>query len=135
LRVVFAGRRKTGRLDLEAIEMAVRSAMHQAGAAVLTQLLRFEPPPAQQRRVACACGQQAHYHQLRTKPILTALGWSEVTRPYYLCSHCHAGRFPADAELDIENTEFSPGVRRMQALVGKRPRSIRGASSFVCWPR
>jgi len=33
--VVFQDRRKTGLLDLEAIEMAVRSAMHQAGAAVL----------------------------------------------------------------------------------------------------
>jgi hypothetical protein len=42
----------------------------------------------------------------------------EVSRPYYLCSHCHAGQFPADVELDIENTEFSPGVRRMHASVG-----------------
>lgn len=119
LRVVFADRRKTGRLDLEAVEMAVRSAMHQAGAALLSPLLRFEEPAAEQRRLACPCGQQTHYHQLRTKPVLTALGWSEVTRPYYRCPHCHAGRFPADAELDIDNTEFSPGVRRMQALVGQ----------------
>ena len=37
-------RRKTGRLDLEAIEMAVRSAMHQAGAAALTELLQFPAP-------------------------------------------------------------------------------------------
>src|SRR5258708_6359366 len=29
LRVVFSGRRKTGRLDLEATEMVVRAAMHQ----------------------------------------------------------------------------------------------------------
>ena len=33
LRVIFNSRRKTGRLDLEASEMLVRSAMHQAGAA------------------------------------------------------------------------------------------------------
>ena len=38
LRVIFNDRRRTGRLDLEAIEMAVRSAMHQAGAAALTEL-------------------------------------------------------------------------------------------------
>jgi hypothetical protein len=42
-----------------------------------------------------------------------------VLRPYYLCRHCHQGQFPVDIELDIENTEFSPGVRRMQALVGQ----------------
>jgi hypothetical protein len=44
LRVIFSGRRKAGRLDLEAVEMAVRSAMHRAGAAALTELLRFPAP-------------------------------------------------------------------------------------------
>jgi hypothetical protein len=43
----------------------------------------------------------------------------EVVRPYYLCPHCHTGQFPADVELDMEDTEFSPGVRRMQAMVGQ----------------
>jgi hypothetical protein len=47
------------------------------------------------------------------------VGKAKVSRPYYLCAHCHAGQFPADVELDIENTEFSPGVRRMQAVVGQ----------------
>jgi len=47
------------------------------------------------------------------------VGTVEVSRPYYLCPHCHAGQFPADIELDIENTEFSPAVRRMQAVVGQ----------------
>ena len=117
--VIFNGRRKTGRLDLEAIEMVVRSAMHQAGAAALTELLQFPTPTADQRTLPCSCGQQAHYRELRSKPILTAVGKVEVSRPYYLCPHCHTGQFPADVELDIENTEFSPGVRRMQALVGQ----------------
>ncbi|MHB8301704.1 MAG: hypothetical protein ACYDC6_02525 [Acidobacteriaceae bacterium] len=42
-----------------------------------------------------------------------------MQRPYYLCPHCHQGQFPADAELDGEKTELSPGVRRMLALVKK----------------
>ena len=99
--------------------MAVRSAMHQAGAAVLTELLQFAAPEEEQRRIPCSCGQQARYRELRSKPVLTAVGKVEVSRPYYLCSHCHTGQFPADMELDIEHTEFSPGVRRMQALVGQ----------------
>jgi hypothetical protein len=119
LRVVFQDRRKTGRLDLEAVEMAVRSALHRAGAAALSQLLQFPAPSAEQRAVSCPCGQQAHYRQLRTKSVLTAVGPAQVSRPYYGCPACHAGQFPVDAELDIENTEFSPGVRRMQALVGQ----------------
>lgn len=49
LRVIFNGRRKTGCLDLDAIEMAVRSALHQAGAAVLSKLLQFAPPEEKTR--------------------------------------------------------------------------------------
>jgi hypothetical protein len=99
--------------------MAVRSAMHQAGAAALGELLRFPPPSVDRRSRPCICGQQAHYKDLRSKPVLTAVGRVDVSRPYYLCPHCHRGQFPADVELDIENTELSPGVRRMQAVVGQ----------------
>jgi hypothetical protein len=119
LRVIFNGRRRTGRLDLEAVEMAVRSALHQAGAAALSELLRFTAPTAEQRTLPCDCGHQAHYRELRTKPVLTAVGTVELSRPYYLCPHCHTGQFPADVELDIAHTDFSPGVRRMQAAVGQ----------------
>ena len=38
LKIVFQDLRSTGRLDLEAVEMAIRAAMHQAGAAALTRL-------------------------------------------------------------------------------------------------
>ncbi len=119
LRVIFNGRRQSGHLDLEATEMVVRSVMHQTGASVLTKLLCFASPAVDQRTVPCACGRQAHYRELRSKPVLTAVGKAEVLRPYYLCPYCHTGQFPADVELDIENTEFSPGVRRMQAVVGQ----------------
>jgi len=117
LRVIFNGRRKSGRFDLEAIEMAVRSALHQAGATALSKLLQFPAPAADQRRLPCPCGHQAHYLELRSKPLLTAVGPVELLRPYYLCAHCHCGQFPVDVELDIEDTECSPGVRRMKAGV------------------
>jgi len=97
----------------------VRSALHQAGAAALSELLQFPAPATDLRTLPCSCGQLAPYGGLRSKPVLTVVGRVEVSRPYYLCPHCHAGQFPADVELDIENTEFSPGVRRMQALVGQ----------------
>ena len=117
---IFAQRSQDGRLDLEAVEMAMRSALHQAGAAALTELLRFPAPAAEQRTIPCGCGQQAHYWELRTKPVLTAVGSVQVSRPYYWCPDCGGGQFPTDRELDIEHTEFSPGVRRMQALVGQQ---------------
>jgi hypothetical protein len=99
--------------------MALRTALHRAGAAALSELLRFPAPAGGRRTVPCGCGRAAHYRELRTKPVLTAVGPVEVSRPYYGCPHCHVGQCPADVELDIEHTEFSPGVRRMQALVGQ----------------
>src|ERR1017187_2066166 len=96
LRVIFNGRRQTGHLELEATEMLVRSAMHQTGATVLTNLLQFSAPSADQRTIACSWGHPAHYRELRSKPILTVVGKVEVSRPYYLCLHCHTGQFPTD---------------------------------------
>ena len=117
--MVFNAHRKTGRWELEALEMALRAAMHRAGAAALTALLQFPAPAADLRNMPCACGHQAHYRELRSKPVLTAVGQAEASRPYYLCPDCHNGQFPADVELDIVHTEFSPAVRRMLALVGQ----------------
>jgi hypothetical protein len=115
---IFCQRQKSGSLDLEAVEMAIRSSMHQAGAAVLTQLLQFHPPGTKERQLHCGCGSQAKYQGLRSKSVLTAVGEAQCLRPYYLCPNCHQGQFPVDMDLDIENTELSPGVRRMLAAVG-----------------
>ena len=98
--------------------MAMRSAMHHAGATALHELLRFPTPAAEQRSIPCSCGHQAGFQELRSKPVLTAVGEVTVSRPYYLCPHCHNGQFPADVELDIQGTESSPGVRRMLATLG-----------------
>ena len=97
----------------------MRSTVHRAGAAALSELLQFPAPAADLRTLPCSCGHSAPYGGLRSKPVLTVVGRVEVSRPYYLCPHCHAGQFPADVDLDIENTQCSPGVRRMQALVGQ----------------
>jgi hypothetical protein len=93
--------------------------MHQAGAAGLAELLQFAAPAADQRTLPCSCGQQARYQELRSKTVLTAVGKVRISRPYYLCPHCHNGQFPADVELDIRDTESSPGVRRMEAVLGQ----------------
>ena len=83
------------------------------------ELLRFAPPDSQQAPCPCPCGRSATYRGLRSKPLLTVLGWTEIERPYFLCAHCHQGQFPADVQLDVKGGELSPGVRRMLALVGQ----------------
>jgi hypothetical protein len=80
-------------------------------------------PPKSSRAIPCACGGQAHYREWRSKTVLTAVGEVTVKRPYYLCPQCQRGQFPVDQELDIEKIEPSPGVRRMEALVGQESRN------------
>lgn len=135
---VFAQRHKDGRTDLEAVESALRAALHEAGAVALSELLQFVAPAADQRQSPCPCGHRAQYQEIRSKPVLTIVGPVRLSRPYYLCSRCHVGQLPVDVELDIENTEFSPGVRHLQALVGQqvltstcKSRTLRCSSSTI----
>jgi hypothetical protein len=92
--------------------------MHRVGATALSALLEFDPPNSERRQLPCPCGHTARYLELRSKTVLTAVGPARILRPYYLCEQCHCGQFPVDVELDVENTELSPGVRRMMAAVG-----------------
>ena len=98
--------------------MAMRAAMHQAGAAALGQLLSCDIPGVNEREIPCPCGHRARYREMRSRRVLTVVGEVEFLRPWYRCPACREGQFPADIALDIERTEFSPGVRRMLALVG-----------------
>jgi hypothetical protein len=100
--------------------MSFRATLHQAGAASLTHLLQFPEPAGEQRVLQCPCCHEARYGELRSRRLLTALGEVELLRPWYLCPHCHSGQLPADEQLDVKDTDFSPGVRRMQALVGQQ---------------
>jgi hypothetical protein len=128
LQVVFRSWRSSGQLDLEAVEMAVRSSMHRAGAAALSRLLSMDARHPEQ--VDCACGQPARYHDTRPKQLLTVLGPLEIDRAYYHCAHCRQGHSPRDRELDVEGTQCSPGVRRMLAVVGSESSFERGRAQL-----
>jgi hypothetical protein len=90
--------------------------MHRAGASILGHLLS-EPGPVA-ASAACACGQTAHFHEKRSRQVLTAVGPVQFERAYYCCPACHQGHSPRDRELDIVDTRYSPAVRRMMAAVG-----------------
>jgi hypothetical protein len=92
--------------------------MHHAGAGMLTRLLQFKPPDADHLEVPCSCGHTARFKEMRSKSFLSVVGAVAVRRPYYLCSYCRKGQHPADGELGIAGLESSPGVRRMEAVVG-----------------
>ncbi len=117
LEVIFTGWRKSGKLDLEAVETATRMTMHRAGAALLSELLSSSE--AAPRKVPCGCGAQAPYHDTRPKQLNTVVGEVCFERAYYVCPQCRRGQCPRDAELDVVRTACSPGVRRMMALIGR----------------
>jgi hypothetical protein len=68
-------------------------------------LLQFQPPDADHMEVPCPYGHAARFKQMRTKSFLSVVGTVEIRRPYY-------------SELGIAGLESSPGVRRMEAVVG-----------------
>ncbi len=123
LKVFFAGRHKDGSIDL-AVEGAIRAAVHRAGAAVLANLLNQQGCIA--TAIPCGCGYDAPFHAIRSRQLLTVVGPVVFQRAYYYCPHCHHGRVPHDRELDIVDTEYSPGVRRMMAVVGSDASFDRG---------
>ena len=118
LAVIFAARRKNHRWDLEALETATRAALHQAGAKLLEQLL--EAPLEAEPEQPCHCGRRARHRGRRPKKMLTVLGEVEIERPYYLCGACHQGQFRFDREIDVADTQYSPGVRRHDGAGGQR---------------
>lgn len=115
-------RARSGSLDLEAVEMAVRASMHRIGATLLGQILNADGGDHRGTRIDCGCGQQAEFVGYRDKKLATVLGAVGLRRAYYGCAACKTGMVPKDAALDVVATSFSPGVRRMMArLGGKEP--------------
>jgi len=105
LRVIFTARHKTPVIDLEAVEMALRAALQQAGAAGLSQLLRQESPAESQG--PCSCGGLAGYKGMRRNAARLLLVLPLLAR----------GMPHRRGALDVKNTELSPGVRRILTLV------------------
>jgi len=99
--------------------MGFRAALHQAGAAALTQLLQFSEPGAEQRRIPCPCGHQARYRELRSRRLLTAWARWNCRAPGISVRTVATASFLPIAN-STSRTVTAPGVRRMQALVGQQ---------------
>ena len=122
------GREKS--LDFEAIEFFVRSAMLQAGARVVEQVLtqvgrgrRTEPLLCADNHVRCPMESLG----LREKAIRTILGPVRFARSAFQCPVCGKTRYPGDEALGVVNTSFSPGMRHLIAHAGSDT-GFRGAA-------
>jgi len=105
--------------------------MHEIGARVLGGLLGAGGRGHRGARVLCDQGHPADFHDYREKIVQTVLGLVPVVRAYYHCDTCHEGFFPRDRELDVVDTTFSPGVRRMAARLGGKEPFAEGRSDLA----
>jgi hypothetical protein len=104
----------TGGAGLEAVELAIRTAMARLGAGLLEDLLApdagYDGP-----RADCGAGHQAEFVSYRAKTIDTVLGPVRVRRAYYHCAGCGHGVVPRDAEPGVGQASMSPGLAKMTA--------------------
>ena len=91
-----------------------------AGASVLEQFLGLVGIGRQKVPVRCPCGTPMKSRGLRTKKLLTLLGWIQFKRSMYRCPRCGTIRYPGDEELDVVNSSRSPGVRRQTARLAAK---------------
>ena len=109
---------KEGRVDLEALEMRIRSSVLNIGSVMLEELLNADGGDYRGGSLTCEKGHEYEFMGYRDKKVLTVLGEVKVRRGYYYDRRCATGLCPKDGMLDIEGTSFSPGVRRIMARVG-----------------
>jgi len=69
----------------------------------------------------------------RIKQLLTVLGQVSFARSRYQCEGCFQTRFPEDERLDIVQTSYSPGVRRLMARAGSQTQFEQAAQDLFCY--
>src|SRR5439155_8996369 len=122
--------------DVEAWESLLLQAARQGGAGVLGNLLVHWQQHAPREVFLCKCGQRMLSRGRRAKRLLTTLGRvSAFARSFYQCGQCRQGRFPDDERLDIVNTTYSPGVRRLMARAGSQTQFEQAAEDLLCYAR
>jgi hypothetical protein len=107
-----------GAKDFGAVEENLRDRGQEMARQVLQGVidaLSVREPVIQNER--CECGHRYAALEQRRKTVTTLVGCVEVQRWYYYDRHCGKGKALLDAAWDIEDTSFSPEVRRCMAQV------------------
>jgi hypothetical protein len=119
--------------DFEAWETLMLQAARRGGAGVLDSLLAHWQAQAPREIILCACGERMTSRGRRGKGLLTTLGAVPFARSFYQCAQCARSRFPDDERLDIVNTTYSPGVRRLMARAGSQTQFEQAAEDLLCY--
>jgi hypothetical protein len=101
-----------GGAGLEAVELAVRTAMLALGGSLLGRLLAADLGH-RGPRVGCGRGHDAEFVGYRAKTLHTVLGPVPLRRAWYHCGVCRHGSAPRDTQLGVAGTSLTPGLRTM----------------------
>jgi len=112
---------------LEAVELAIRTAMTKLGASLLEKLLAADTG-YRGPRIDCGGGHQAVFVSYRAKTFDTVLGPVTVRRAWYHCAACGHGLAPKDAGLGTAHSSMSPGLAKMTARAATAVPFARAAS-------
>jgi len=92
--------------------------MHSVGGKLLERLVNSDGGDYRGRTLQSEGGEVFEFKEYRHKEVLTVLGPVFVKRAYYYGKQGGQGYCPKDVALDIVETSFSPGVRRIMAKAG-----------------
>jgi len=106
--------------DLEAWETAMRAAVLAVGGKMLGELLEGIGSGRRQEPLVCRCGARMKSRGRKRKGLETILGPVSYRRSMFQCPACGQVRYPGDEQLDVEDTMFSPALRRMMARAGSK---------------
>jgi hypothetical protein len=79
------------------------------------------------------CGQVMASVGVKHKTLRSILGRARFGRSLFVCPRCGSQRFPADEELGIEHTAFTPGAQRMMAKAASRSTFAEAAEDLALY--
>jgi hypothetical protein len=91
--------------------------MHTVGAGLLEKVINSDRGGYQGGNMF-SDGRAYEFMGFRDKEVMTVLGEIKVRRAYYYDREGKKGLCPKDKALDVEDTSFSPGIRRVMGRVG-----------------
>jgi hypothetical protein len=120
--------------DLEASEFSVRDAVLALGARSLERVLKKVGCGRRSQAVRCRrCGHVMASVGVKGKTLRSILGPARFQRSLFICPRCASQRFPADEELGIEHTSFTPGAQRMMAKAASRSTFAEAAEDLALY--
>jgi len=117
---VFEKVARSGKVDFDAVEVALRKAALSAGGRVLAELLEGIGSGRREQAVICECGGRMESRGRKYKELSTTFGPVPYWRSVFECASCGARRCPGDEELDLVETSYSPTLRRIMAWMGSK---------------